>query len=75
MNPAGQATDTGRPMSPAASAFTWAAWSMRVCVRAGRVLHGKWYFGTARSAAKARHLAARPAASVAHRLMRQRLGA
>src|ERR1041384_5893167 len=32
----------------------------------GHFLHGKWYFGTARSAAKARHLAARPAASVAH---------
>lgn len=32
----------------------------------GHFLHGKWYFGTARNAAKARHLAARPAASVAH---------
>lgn len=32
----------------------------------GHFLHGKWHFGTARSAAKARHLAARPAASVAH---------
>ncbi|MEV0587894.1 pyridoxamine 5'-phosphate oxidase family protein [Nonomuraea sp. NPDC050310] len=32
----------------------------------GHFLHGKWIFGTARSAAKARHLAARPAASVAH---------
>jgi hypothetical protein len=32
----------------------------------GHFLRGKWYFGTARSAAKARHLAARPAASVAH---------
>jgi hypothetical protein len=32
----------------------------------GHFLHGEWYFGTARSAAKARHLAARPAASVAH---------
>jgi hypothetical protein len=32
----------------------------------GHFLHGKWYFGTARTAAKARHLAARPAASVAH---------
>lgn len=27
----------------------------------GHFLHGKWHFGTARSAAKARHLAARPA--------------
>ena len=32
----------------------------------GHFLHGRWCFGTARSAAKARHLAARPAASVAH---------
>src|SRR5689334_19402312 len=32
----------------------------------GHFLHGKWYFGTARTAAKARNLAARPAASVAH---------
>lgn len=32
----------------------------------GHFLHGRWHFGTARSAAKARHLAARPAASIAH---------
>jgi hypothetical protein len=32
----------------------------------GHFLHGRWLFGTARSAAKARHLTARPAASVAH---------
>ncbi|MFI7113635.1 pyridoxamine 5'-phosphate oxidase family protein [Nonomuraea sp. NPDC050227] len=32
----------------------------------GHFLHGKWHFGTARGAAKARHLAARPAASIAH---------
>lgn len=32
----------------------------------GHFLHGKWHFGTARTAAKARHLAARPAASAAH---------
>lgn len=32
----------------------------------GHFLHGTWHFGTARSAAKARHLAARRAASVAH---------
>ncbi len=32
----------------------------------GHFLHGKWHFGTAPTAAKARHLAARPAASVAH---------
>jgi hypothetical protein len=32
----------------------------------GHFLHGKWYFGTARNAAKAKHLAVRPAVSVAH---------
>ncbi|MFC9977455.1 pyridoxamine 5'-phosphate oxidase family protein [Spirillospora sp. NPDC127200] len=32
----------------------------------GHFLHGKWYFGTARGAVKARHLAARPAVSAAH---------
>ncbi|QYC42309.1 hypothetical protein Nocox_23530 [Nonomuraea coxensis DSM 45129] len=32
----------------------------------GHFLHGMWHFGTAREAAKARHLAARPAASAAH---------
>lgn len=32
----------------------------------GHFLHGKWHFGTARNAAKAHHLAARPTASVAH---------
>ncbi|ALG15371.1 pyridoxamine 5'-phosphate oxidase family protein [Kibdelosporangium phytohabitans] len=32
----------------------------------GHFLNGRWLFGTARDAAKARHLAARPAASVAH---------
>ena len=32
----------------------------------GHFVHGKWHFGTAPGAAKARHLAARPAASVAH---------
>jgi hypothetical protein len=32
----------------------------------GHFLRGRWCFGTARGAAKARHLAARPGASVAH---------
>jgi hypothetical protein len=34
----------------------------------GHFLHGKWHFGTARGAAKARHLAARPAVSAAYML-------
>jgi hypothetical protein len=38
----------------------------RISGEDGHFLHGKWYFGTARRAAKARHLAARPAASVAY---------
>ncbi|MGI5170771.1 pyridoxamine 5'-phosphate oxidase family protein [Spirillospora sp. CA-253888] len=32
----------------------------------GHFLHGRWHFGTARGAVKARHLAARPAVSAAH---------
>ncbi len=32
----------------------------------GHFLHGRWIFGTSRTAAKAAHLAARPAVSVAH---------
>ncbi len=38
----------------------------RISAVDGHFLHGSWVFGTARTAAKARHLAARPAASVAH---------
>lgn len=38
----------------------------RISAVDGHFLHGRWVFGTARSAAKARHLAARPAASVSH---------
>jgi hypothetical protein len=38
----------------------------RISAVDGHFLHGRWVFGTARSAAKARHLVARPAASVSH---------
>jgi hypothetical protein len=38
----------------------------RVSAVDGHLLHGSWVFSTDRSAAKARHLAARPAASVAY---------
>ncbi|AOS61898.1 pyridoxamine 5'-phosphate oxidase family protein [Actinoalloteichus hymeniacidonis] len=38
----------------------------RISAVDGHFLHGKWYFGTAPTAAKARHLAARPAVSAAH---------
>src|SRR5258708_15477549 len=38
----------------------------RVSAVDGHLLHGRWYFSTARGAAKARHLAARPAVSIAY---------
>jgi hypothetical protein len=37
----------------------------RISAVDGHLLHGRWYFSTARSAAKAVHLAARPAVSIA----------
>jgi hypothetical protein len=43
-----------------------AAGEPRISAADGHFLHGRWVFGTARTAAKARHLAARPSASVAH---------
>ena len=43
-----------------------AAGEPRISAVDGHFLHGRWVFGTARSAAKARHLVARPAASVSH---------
>lgn len=45
----------------------------RISAVDGHFLHGRWVFGTDRSAAKARHIAARPAVSVAH-LRGQELG-
>lgn len=38
----------------------------RVSAVDGHLLHGRWYFSTARGAAKAAHLAARPAVSIAY---------
>ncbi|BCJ46844.1 hypothetical protein GCM10010168_36340 [Actinoplanes ianthinogenes] len=38
----------------------------RISAVDGHFLHGRWIFGTARTAAKARHLASRPEASVSH---------
>lgn len=38
----------------------------RISAVDGHFLHARWIFGTDRSAAKARHIAARPAVSVAH---------
>jgi general stress protein 26 len=38
----------------------------RISAMDGHFLHGTWTFSTSRTSAKARHLAARPAVSVAH---------
>ena len=38
----------------------------RISAVDGHLLHGHWYFSTSRTAAKARHLAARPAVSLAY---------
>src|SRR3954447_25894005 len=38
----------------------------RISAMDGHFLHGTWTFSTSRAAAKARHLSARPAVSVAH---------
>jgi hypothetical protein len=43
-----------------------AAGEPRISALDGHFLHGTWTFSTSRAAAKARHLAARPAVSVAH---------
>jgi hypothetical protein len=47
-------------------ATTTARGEPRISAVDGHFLHGRWVFGTSRTAAKARHLAARPAASVSH---------
>src|SRR5215210_7318673 len=38
----------------------------RISAMDGHFLHGTWTFGTSRTSAKARHLARRPAVSIAH---------
>ncbi|GAA2745977.1 hypothetical protein GCM10009868_29570 [Terrabacter aerolatus] len=43
-----------------------AAGEPRISALDGHFLHGTWTFGTAGTSAKAKHLAARPAVSVAH---------
>ncbi len=47
-------------------ATTTAKGEPRISALDGHFLHGRWVFGTSRTTAKARHLAARPAASVSH---------
>ena len=61
-----QLTDILTGMCPLALSTVTAKGEPRISGVDGHFLHGKWYFGTARSAAKARHLAARPVASAAH---------
>ena len=61
-----QLTQTLTGMCTLAVSTVTAKGEPRISGADGHFLHGKWHFGTARSAAKARHLAARPAASVAH---------
>jgi hypothetical protein len=63
---AGQLTRALTGMCTLAVSTVTAKGEPRISGADGHFLHGQWVFGTARSAAKARHLAARPAASVAH---------
>lgn len=53
-------------MCTLAIATTTAAGEPRISAIDGHFWHGRWIFGTSRTAAKAVHLAARPAVSVAH---------
>ncbi|HEX5189014.1 MAG TPA: pyridoxamine 5'-phosphate oxidase family protein [Streptosporangiaceae bacterium] len=55
-----------RGMCTLAISTVTAACEPRVSAVDGHLLHGRWYFSTARGAAKARHLAARPAVSIAY---------
>jgi general stress protein 26 len=48
------------------AATVTAAGEPRISAMDGHFLHGTWTFSTSRTSAKARHLAARPAVSVAH---------
>ncbi|MQA17737.1 MAG: hypothetical protein GEV09_27810, partial [Pseudonocardiaceae bacterium] len=70
---AGQRTLTARQLADVITgmctlsvATVTAAGEPRISGIDGHFLHGRWIFGTARSAAKARHLGARPAVSVAY---------
>ncbi|MET8867894.1 pyridoxamine 5'-phosphate oxidase family protein [Nonomuraea sp. NPDC004580] len=61
-----QLTQVLKGMCTVALSTVTAKGEPRISGADGHFLRGKWHFGTARTAAKARHLAARPAASVAH---------
>jgi hypothetical protein len=53
-------------MSTLSIATVTARGEPRVSAVDGHFLHGRWVFGTSTAAAKARHLAVRPAVSVSH---------
>jgi len=70
---AGERTLTARQLSAACAGMCTMAVSTvtasgepRISAVDGHLLHGHWYFSTSRTAAKARHLAARPAVSLAY---------
>ncbi len=63
---AGQLTGVLTGMCTLAVSSVTAAGEPRVSGADGHFLHGRWVFSTARSSAKARHFAARPAVSLAH---------
>src|SRR5690606_42027909 len=62
---ADQLTGVLTGMCTLALSIVTASGEPRISAVDGHFLHGKWHFGTARGAAKAHHLAARPAASAA----------
>ena len=55
-----------RAMCTLAISTVTASCEPRVSAVDGHLLHGRWYFSTARGAAKARHLSVRPAVSIAY---------
>lgn len=70
---AGERTLTARQLCQACAgmctmsvATVTAGGEPRISAVDGHLLHGHWYFSTARGAAKARHLTARPAVSLAY---------
>jgi hypothetical protein len=63
---AGQVSAVCAGMCTLAISTVTASGEPRTSAVDGHLLHGHWYFSTARSAAKARHLEARPAVSVAY---------
>ena len=63
---AAQVTAVCRGMCTLAISTVTANGEPRISAVDGHLLHGRWYFSTARGAAKARHLAVRPSVSVAY---------